>query len=175
MVATPLLGLFLNNKFPDRIVEIIAIGLAIYYISRAAVQIPSGYLVDHIRRDNDEIIIGTVGTLIMALPFFLFAMISEPWHYYVLQALLGIGSSMNLNAWRKLFNRNLDKNNEGIEYGIYETILSSASALIAIIGGTISQVGAQYFEGFIYTVGILIVIGGVVIAMVYLDGERKRI
>ena len=79
------------------------IGTAIYFLTRAITQLPIGYITDKIKKDKDEIIILIAGIILMGFPYILYPLISTPMHYYILQFVFGLGVSLNIVNWRKLF------------------------------------------------------------------------
>ncbi len=173
LVAAPLLGIYLNSKFGIHTVGIVGMGTAIYYSIRGLVQIPIGKLVDRIKSDHDEIALLVLGCLLMAIPYFFIPSITESWHYFILQAIGGLGASLNIINWRKLFIRNLNKNHEGYTYGVYETVLSLSTAVLSMIGGYLSEISLAVFTTVIYVVGFFVASGGIVSAILYTIKDRK--
>jgi MFS family permease len=172
-MGTPLIGIFLSTKFGDQTILYVGIATACYFISRAIVQIPIGLISDKIHRDNDEIIILFLGCFIMGIGYILIPFITEPWQYFLIMSIIGLGASMNLNSWRKLFARNLDRNHEGVGYGFYETIMSLSTAIISLIGGYFSSLSNVAFEIVLITIGIAIIFGGLLSGSILKVKNRK--
>lgn len=168
LVATPLLALYLSPKFGVQTVAYIGIGTACYYLARGLFQLPIGALTDRIKRDNDEIIILGLGCVLMSAPFLLAPLITAPWHYLVLQAVGGLGASMDLNTWRKLFSKNLDPSHAGFGYGFYETIMSLSTAGIGVLSGYLSGINTTIFEYVIFCTGLMVIFGGLVASALFL-------
>lgn len=172
-VVLPIISLYLETKFGENTVEYVGIGLAVYYLTRGLAQLPIGIFTDKIKHDIDEILLLFLGSLLMALPFFIYPAIYEPWHYVALQFLGGLGASLNLNSWRKLFAKNLTKGHEGMNYGFYETIMSFGTAALSLSGGLIANISTQFFEYFLLGVGFLQILGGITAGMIYFIRNRK--
>lgn len=171
-IASPLLAIYLSGKFGGNTVEYIGIGTAIYFAVRSIVQLPIGMLTDRIKHDKDEIFFLMLGCILMGIPYLLYSLVTEANQYYVLMGLGGLGASMNLNNWRKLFAKNLDKNKEGYQYGIYETVMSISTAVFGLLGGYFGNLSPQIFEAVITSVGFFVFSGGI-IAFSLLWNRRK--
>lgn len=161
LVANPLIAIYLTSKFGGNTLEYIGIGTAVYYAVRSLVQLPIGAVADRIKHDKDEILFLVVGCILMAIPYFAFPYITSGEQYFFLMGLSGFGTSMNLNNWRKLFAKNLEKDHEGFSYGIYETAMSISTAVFGLLGGHFASQSPEIFEIVISSVGIFVLIGGI--------------
>ncbi len=159
-VVSVLMGIYLSEKIGADAIRIVGIGMAIYLLFRSITQIPLGILLDKIKKDHDDIFVLFLGCLLMGLAFILYPIIENEANYYILQVLLGIGASMNLIAWRKLFVENLYRGSSGLSYGIYGTVIGIATAFLSLIGGIIASMGNQYFDLVIVILGVWVILGG---------------
>jgi MFS family permease len=166
-------ALFMASKFGSLTVEYIGIGTAVCFLVRGITQIPIGTVTDKIKSDRDEILLLVLGCFLMAIPYLFYPWVTQPWHYYILQGIFGLGASLNLNNWRKLFAKNLDHNREGFEYGFYETIMSISTAFFGLMSGFASSISPQVFEIVIMSIGLLTMLGGIAAAGVYRVSHRK--
>lgn len=166
-------GIYLAERLGADVVKIVGIGSGIYFLSRATLQFPIGLFTDRLRNDFDEIAILLLSGVFMGLPFLLYPFISNQYHYYLLQFIFGLGCSMNLNTWRKLFAKNLAENKEGKAYGFYETVISISTAGLVTLGGAIANINRIYFEKVIMAVGLCMMFGGMWGGMIYFVRNRK--
>ncbi|MHC1716832.1 MAG: MFS transporter [Candidatus Dojkabacteria bacterium] len=173
LIITAISAIYLANKLDGNVVEFVGIGTGVYFFTRAILQVPIGLLTDKMKRDKDEIFILTVGTILMGLPYIFYPQITEPMHYYILQFVFGIGVSLNLTSWRKLFAMNVDSGREGFQYALYETIISVATAMLSALVGTIASLGEVYFDIVIISAGIVMMLGSVWIILIYSVEKRK--
>jgi MFS family permease len=173
IIIANLSSLYLSTRLGADTVSFIGIGTGIYFITRAIFQMPIGMLTDKIENDKDEIIILFLGIVLMGLPFFFYPMITQPFQYYVLQFIFGIGVSFNLPNWRKLFALNLDQGKEGFQYGFYETIISISTALFSALIGFIANLGDIYFDWAMRGVGGLMLLAGIWALMILRVEKRK--
>ncbi len=172
-VVLSIIGIYISLKLNGDAVEIVGIGTGIYSLARGLFQIPMGLLVDRTKSDKDDILILFLGSVCMGFPFLLFNLIEEEVAYYFLQFVIGFGSSMNIVTWRKLFASNLDKNHEGLEYGIYDTVMSIAIAVFSVIAGVVASLSEESFDFVIAMIGILMISSGVWPLLIFKIKRKK--
>jgi predicted MFS family arabinose efflux permease len=95
--------------------------------------------------------------LLMSFSFSIYPLITQEVHLYIAQALFGLGVAFNLPAWRKLFSRFVDKGREGMEWSIYDTILSFCMAVAATLGGTLAVICGFPF---LFNISALVILFG---------------
>lgn len=173
IIIANLAGLYLAGKLGQDTVSFVGIGTGIYFLTRAVFQMPIGYLTDKLKDDKDEIILLTLGVVLMGLPFLFYPAITEPYHYFVLQFIFGVGVSFNLPNWRKLFALNLDQGKEGFQYGFYETVISISTAIFSALVGYVANLGDFYFDLTMRGVGILMMLAGIWVLLLFTVKNRK--
>ena len=174
-IISMLTGLYLASKLGENVVQFVGIGTSIYFFTRAFFQLPIGILTDKYKHDKDELLILFVGILLMGFPFLLYPHIQNQYQYFFLQFLFGLGVSLNLTSWRKLFALNIDSGREGRQYSIYEIIMSLSTAFICILGGYIANLGGIYFDTVMSVAGVIIMTGGIWSIMIYrYEGRNSR-
>ena len=173
IIIANLAGLYLATRLGQDTVSFVGIGTGIYFLTRALFQMPIGYLTDKLEDDKDEIVLLTLGVVLMGLPFLFYPAITEPYHYFVLQFIFGIGVSFNLPNWRKLFALNLDSGKEGFQYGFYETVISISTAIFSALVGYIANLGDFYFDLAMRGVGILMMFAGIWVLLLFTVKNRK--
>lgn len=162
-----LVGIYLTEKLNMLATEVVGIGVGILFLTRSVVQIPMGLIGDRLHTERDEVIMLMWGNILMGLPIILLTQVTAAWHYYLLQIVFGIGAAMNLVDWRKLFAKNLDKGREGLQYAVYDSIMSLSIALIAVSGGVVANISEKYFDIVIAGVGLLICLSNIWIISIY--------
>lgn len=172
-VLSTLTGLYLSKKLGVDTVEFVGIGMAIYFLTRAVTQIPIGYITDKIKKDKDEIYMLIAGILLMGFPYILYPQISSPLHFYILQLIFGLGVSLNITNWRKLFAMNIDTGREGRQYAFYETIISLSTVILSTTIGLVANLGDIYFDYVMVGSGILMMAGSIWIVFT-LRTEKRR-
>lgn len=173
VVINSLVGIYLSHKFGANAIEIVGIGIAVYNVAKGGFQIPIGIIADKIKNDKDDIILLTVGNLLLGLPYIFYPHLTSTTMFYALQFVIGIGAAMNLVNWRKLFAQNLEMGNEGLTYGLYDTIMSLAMILFGVLAGTIANMGEKYFDFVMTVVGILMISSGFWVVGIFYVKNRK--
>jgi len=172
-IISMLTGLYLASKLGEDVVQFVGIGTSIYFFTRALFQIPIGILTDKYKHDKDEILILFSGILLMGFPFLMYSYIQNQYQYFFLQFLFGLGVSLNLTSWRKLFALNIDIGKEGRQYSMYEIIMSISTSLLCILGGYIANLGEIYFDTVMSIAGVIIMLGGIWSIIIYKYEDRK--
>ena len=172
-VISTLAGIYLAGKLGANAIEFIGLGTAIYYFTRAITQIPIGSITDKIKKDKDDIFFLIAGIILMGIPYLLYPLITQPVHYYILQFIFGLGVSLNLSTWRKLFAMNIDSGREGRQYGFYETIISLSTVILSTIIGLVANLGDMYFDIVMICSGILMMAGSIWVVLIFTADKRK--
>lgn len=172
-VVIVLMGLYLSTKFEANVAEIVGLGAGICYFTRALIQVPIGILGDQIRNERDELLFLMLGNFLMGLPVILITTIDSPGTFYFLQIIFGAGSALNIVDWRKLFAKNLDKGREGLEYAVYDTVISFATAILSILGGTIASINQQSFELVFTLIGLAMIASNIWVVLIYLSLRKQ--
>lgn len=173
IIISALAGLYLANKFGHDVVQFVGIGTAIYYVTKGVFQLPIGALSDKLKKDRDEIILLFFGVILMGIPFLFYPLIDSPYQYYILQFIFGLGTSLNVINWRKLFALNIKQGREGTSYAKYEAVISVSAAVIGIFVGYIANLGDTYFDIIMSCGGIMMIAAGIWISLIYSIKERK--
>ncbi len=173
IIISSLSGIYLADKLGGNIAEIVGIGTAIYYITRALFQIPVGAITYNIKKDRDEVLILAMGAILMGLPFVFYPFLTSPVQYYFLQFVFGVGVSLNVVNWRKLFALNISSGMEGKQYATYDTALSICTAILSIIIGFVANISDIYFNIVMVGSGITIMLASVWISLILTVKSRK--
>lgn len=173
LIISALSGLYLSQRLGVDAIKFVGIGTSIYFITRAIIQLPLGYITDKIKSDTDEILLLAIGIIFMGLPYTFYPHITMPWHYYVLQFIFGFGEALNLTNWRKLFAMNTDEGREGRQYGSYETIVSLFTAMLSILIGSLANLNQAYFDYVMVGAGIVMMLGSIAVLMIFSINKRK--
>jgi len=173
IVLSAIGGIYLSQKLNSDAVQIVGIGTATYLFTRAIFNIPIGYITDKISHDRDEIIALVLGNILMGAPYMFFPLITNEYFYYFLMFVFGIGTSLNLINWRKLFALNMEQDQEGKEYGRYDTILAILSGLLALSAGTIANISPEYFDLAFLGFGALMSSSFIWVALIFRIKKRR--
>lgn len=164
-LIAPVFAVFVIGNINRGTVEVVGLAEGIYLVTRSIGQIPFAALIDRIKGEKDDYWALFIGSLAFsAIPLF-YLVISEPWHLYILQFFYGLASAATYPSWYAIFTRHIDKNHEGVEWGVYQTLVDFSMAATASIGGFIAY---RYgFSQLFIVVSIVSVIGSLFIMAVY--------
>jgi MFS family permease len=173
-ILSSLSGLYIAMRLEENAFMVIGTTITIFFLTRAIFQLPIGIILDKIERDRDEIIVLTIGVILMGLPFILYPLAYEPWQFFLLHFVYGFGTSLNLNSWRKLFAKNLEFGREGVSYGVYETVKSLGAAFVSFLAGLMSnQLKHEKFELVIVMIGVSIMSASIWAMLIFTVKNRK--
>lgn len=130
----PIFAIFVVG-LPGGSIEVAGIASAVYLFTKSIIQIPIAYLVDKIKGEKDDfwlMLIGYIGISIIPL-FYIF--LNSPTQLYVVQFFYGFFAAMSFPSWMALFTRHIDRDKEGLEWGVYMTLTDLGSAVSASVGG----------------------------------------
>lgn len=171
--VSSLIGIYFANKFGANALTVVGIGSGIVAIARSAFQIPIGAAIDKMKGDHDEILILIIGNILMGIPFIFYPLILSTTPYYILQFIFGLGCALNLVTWRKLFVGNVDKEKVGLEYAIYDTILSLGTAITSVLVGVIANINEFYFSLLMLTIGFIMLGSTIWVALIYIVQKNR--
>lgn len=170
-LISPILPLFVADRVDGKAVEIVAISSAIYLIVQSLIELPIARMEDKWKGEKDELWIRVGGMVLASIMLMLYPMVTQAWHIYLLEAVSAFGRGIAAPSWYSLFSKYLDKNKEGITWGIEDTVLNIGMAATAALGGFMA-----YEFGFavlFYIAGGLSLIGAFIPLVAY-DKIRKR-
>lgn len=137
-LIAPIFAVYINDNIPGATLEVIGIAETIFFLARSLAQIPVGRIVDNTKGENDDFWSLLIGSALISATPLLYLVMETPMHLYLTQLFYGIGSAIALPTWLAIFARHLDKNHEGVEWSIYETLKDLSTAVSAAVGGFIA-------------------------------------
>lgn len=168
-VNSAIASVYLAEKLPVNAVQIIGLAYAIYLLSRSIPELFIARKLDREKGLTDEIKSSAIGAFLLFISYTSYIFISEPWHIYLLSVVNGIGLTLYLPAWRKMFALYLDKGQEAKENALYDMMEAGVGAVASILGGFIVEEFGTFTPVFIGT-GVLALISSI---SLYVLGKRK--
>lgn len=166
-----IVAVYLKDKIKVEPLEVIAMGFSIYMLSRSIFQIPIAQYLDKIPGFKDEAVTIFISCVIMAISIFSYQFITEGWHLYIVQFIFGIGTALNMPAWRKTFAQFVDKGHEGMEYSIYDIIANTSVGILTAFGGYLVSVTGNF--NLLFTLSAFFIFLGGVVALFMLNNYKK--
>jgi MFS family permease len=138
-VIGPIFAIFVADNISGGTAQVAGFAVAIYWISKAVVQLPIARMLDKVQGEHDDFWAYLGAHLAFAFGMFLYVGVETPLQIYVLQAFLGIAYAFYMASMYGLFSRHLDKHFESTEWSLYSVFsYSLATGIATAIGGTIA-------------------------------------
>ena len=163
----PIFAVYITEGIKGGTVEVVGIAMAIYLITKSLGQIPVASVIDKIKGENDDFWVMFVGSIFYSLIPLAYIFIETPTGLYIVQFFYGLTAAFVFPSWMAIFTRHIDKEHEGIEWGVYQTMVDLGSAVAASLGGLIA-----YRFGF--NMLFIIVSISIFLGSMFLLGVRKR-
>ncbi len=137
-LITPIFAIFITESIEGGTVEVAGIASAIYLFAKSLGQVPVAKLIDSIKGEVDDFWVLFVGSLGISLVPLLYIFINTPISLYILQFFYGLCAAMIFPCWMAVFTRHIDRNCEGVEWGVYRTMVDFGCAVAACLGGLLA-------------------------------------
>ena len=171
----PIIAVFVLENIGGATLQTVGFALAFYAIVKSVVQVPVARFLDSHDGERDDFYVLMAGAALEVLYPFAFLIISETWHLYILEAMVGLSSGLLMAAYYSLFARHVDHGSEGFEWSLFSVwSLTVSGAFGAAVGGWFAD---QYgFRTLFFVSGSINLIVMLVLPMLYplLDGQRPR-
>lgn len=155
----PIFALFIEDFIQGGNAAVAGIAIGIYLFTKSVFQVPIAYLIDKIRGEKDDFWLMFIFTILIAITPLLYLVINTPLQLYIIQFILGFFAAFTFPTYMAVFTRHIDKKKEGMEWGIYFTLIDLTSAAFAAVGGYIAV--TQGFPILIIAVVVISLIGAI--------------
>ncbi|MFZ2150900.1 MAG: MFS transporter [Candidatus Absconditicoccaceae bacterium] len=157
-LTSPIFAIFIKEGIIGGTIFAAGLSSTLFLITKSLVQLPFSRYVDKEKDKKRLLIIGT--SLIVIVPF-LYLLVSNVRHIYIVQIIYGIGSGIAYPTRLGIWTLALDKKHESFERSLYSTATGVGTAIAAAVGGALAQYAG--FDILFITVGIFSIIGGVIL------------
>ncbi len=143
--VAPIFAIFITDSIQGGTIEVAGIAAAIYLFSKSLGQIPAASIVDRIKGEIDDFWTLIVGSFLFSIIPLFYIIINTPIQLYIVQVFYGLATAVAVPTWYALFTRHIDKDHEGIEWGVYQTLVDLGGAGTAFAGGLlVAKFGFSY-------------------------------
>lgn len=136
-LIAPLLAIFVIQSIEGGTVQVVGFAIAIFWITKAILQIPVGSYLDRHRGEKDDYWFLVFGTFFSAVVPLFFIIINQPWQLYLLQALFAVGLAVSVPPWGALYARHIDKGREAKTWSIDSSAYSIGTGIAGASAGLI--------------------------------------
>jgi MFS family permease len=134
----PVFALFIEDYIVGANAAVVGIAATVFLLSKSLLQIPLARWLDRVKGEYDDFVMLVAGTFVSALAPLAFLFIHTPTELYITEFILGVGAAMSFPPFMAIFTRHITKEREGVEWGIYFTLVDLGSALAATVGGVLA-------------------------------------
>lgn len=134
-LISPIFAVFIVDTIKGGNLEVVGIASAVYLLTRSLIQIPAAAMVDKIRGEKDDFWALQIGSLVFSFVPLAYLFVSTPIELYFVQFFYGLASAFTYPAWLAIFTRHIDREHEGVEWGVYQTLVDLGGAASASLGG----------------------------------------
>lgn len=169
-LVAPIFAVFITESISGGTVEVVGTSAMIYLIIKSIGQIPIGRFIDKKKGERDDFWFLFSGYFLYGLIILSYIKITNVVELYITQALMGLAASFVFPSWYAIFTRHIDKNKEGIEWGVYNTLIDVGGAVSAGLGGFI--VAKTSFNFLFLLTGLVVIFGALMLLVVYKQLRR---
>ncbi len=109
---------------------------AIFALAAGITVLVSGKLSDKIKHPERVIIFGYI---VMGLGFLLYTTVSTIWALFAIQVIIGFGEAVYSPPFDALYSKHLDRNKEGKQWALWESMSYFTAVIGAVLGGLIAS------------------------------------
>lgn len=137
-LITPIFAIFITDNIQGGTVEVAGLATAIYLFTKSLGQVPVARYIDSIKGEKDDFWIMFAGSIGIVLVPVLYLFINTPLTLFLVQFFYGASAAMVFPAWMAIFTRHIDREHEGMEWGVYRTMIDFGCAVAASLGGLLA-------------------------------------
>ncbi|MFH1559401.1 MAG: MFS transporter [Patescibacteria group bacterium] len=172
-LINPIFAIFITQTIQNGSVEVAGVASGVYLLTKSIFQIPFALFFDKIKGERDDFWAMFFGSMLYSLIPIAYLFISTPGQLYLVQFVYGIFSALIVPSWFAIFTRHIDKNYEGVEWGVYQTLTSFAGGGTALLGGVLaSELG---FAPLFISISFLSLVGSLFLLFIYKNMKKGRI
>lgn len=139
-MISPIFSIFIVDKIPGATVFTAGMVMAIYWIARALVQMPTAIFLDKNIGEKDDFHTLILALIMAGATALAFPLAKSVWAIYLVAVFYGLSFGLYMPAWSGIFSRHLDKNHYSFDWSLDSTVIGISSAVAAFFGGVLAKV-----------------------------------
>ncbi|MFH0831393.1 MAG: MFS transporter [archaeon] len=164
-LISPLFAIFILQSIAGGSVFVVGMSAAVHLITRSLLRVPFGIQADKSQKKAYWYMFW--GLLIASFVPAGYIISANPWHIYLLQAVLGSSLAMSTAGWTGVFTKHMDKGKESTEWGVDAVAVGLGPGIAGALGG--AAVTYLNFDAVFAAVGIIGIIGALLLLAVKKD------
>jgi len=171
----PIFAIFITDSITGATLRTVGFAVALYGIAKSILQIPTARFLDKHKGEKDDFYALMIGASVAVVYPLVLIFISEIWHLYLLEILIGFGDALLMAAYYSLFARHVDKGSEGFEWSLFSVGgLTISSSIGVAVGGIVAELFGFRFLFAISTIINFAVLFALFYLYPLLDGARPQ-
>ena len=171
----PIFAIFITDSITGATLRTVGFAVALYGIAKSILQIPTARFLDKHKGEKDDFYALMIGASVAVVYPLVLIFISEIWHLYLLEILIGFGDALLMAAYYSLFARHVDKGSEGFEWSLFSVGgLTISSSMGVAVGGIVAELFGFRFLFAISTIINFAVLFALFYLYPLLDGARPQ-
>lgn len=136
----PVFAIFITQQIEGGSAKVAGFATAAYWLTKSIFQLPIARFLDKTDGETDDFWAMFFGYLVSGLAPIGFLLATQPWHIYLIQALLGMVMAWAVPAWYAIFTRHVDKDKIGFEWSLESVFAVGVSTSgAAALGGFVAD------------------------------------
>ena len=138
-LVNPIVALFIVGRIAGATVFTVGVATALYWIVKAAIQIPVAIYLDRHEGEKDDFNALIIGLTVAGFAFLVFPLVQSVFALMVVEVILAIAFGLYTPSWSAIFSRHLDTNHYAFDWSLDSTTIGISTGISAFIGGAVAS------------------------------------
>lgn len=139
-LINPIFAIFVIQNIPGTTAFTIGALAFVYWISKAAVQMPIAILLDRKEGERDDFHTLIFALMLSGFAAMAFVAVKSVFWLFVVQIIHGLSQGFYAPSWSAIFSRHLDKEKYAFDWSLDSTTIGIAAAVSGLLGGAVVAV-----------------------------------
>lgn len=137
-LVNPIMSVFVTERISGGSLTAVGIAVAIFWFTRAILQIPVASYMDRTPGERDDYQILVMGLMIAAAAAFLMPLATTVNHIYLIEFVHAVAFAFYIPAWTTLFTHHVDPQHTAVEWAIDRSVSAIATGVSGLLGGIVA-------------------------------------
>lgn len=137
-LVNPIMSVFVTENIAGGSLMAVGIAVAIFWFTRAILQIPVAAYMDRTPGERDDYQILVMGLMMAAAAAFLLPLATTLTHVYLIEFVHAVAFSFYIPAWTSLFTHHVDPDHTAVEWAIDRSVSAVATGTSGLLGGIVA-------------------------------------
>lgn len=152
-LVNPVMSVFVTERISGGSLTAVGIAVAIFWFTRAILQIPVAAYMDRTPGERDDYQILIMGLMIAAAAAFLMPIARTVNHVYLIEFVHAVAFAFYIPAWTTLFTHHVDPQHTAVEWAIDRSVSAIATGASGLLGGIVA--GLYGFNAVFVIAGVM--------------------